>query len=120
MGLAAVGFQVGTGIWTAGSILANPGDQTVLVDTGQLNAASYLFAVSGSCDAAWVYDIQYVDVNGSTVLSAQRRRGAANGTDDFLFPNKITLTANQRVRCVLQGAITCTALQMSVFSQEVG
>jgi hypothetical protein len=120
MALKAVGHLVGSGSWTAGSILVNPGDQTVVVDTGALGAASYLFAVSGSCDAAWVYDVQWVDSDGTSVLNAQRRRGAANATDDFLFPNKLTLTANQRVRCVLQGAIVATALQMSIFVQEVG
>lgn len=67
---------------------------------------------------AWVYDVQHRDAANAVNNDAQRRRLAA-GNEDLLFPNKITLAEQERLRCVLVGAIV-GEVQMSIFWMEVG
>lgn len=117
-GNQAVGFLQGDQTWVSGSILTNPADQTVLVDTGPMTAGRYLFAVIGTSSVAWVYDVQQRDSANATNIDSQRRRVSA-GTEDLLFPNKVTLAQNERLRCLLQGAIV-GEVQMSIFWMEVG
>lgn len=118
MGNQAVGYLQGTTGWVSGTVNTNPADQTVLVDSGALTAGSYLFAVVGAGSVAWIYDVQQRDSANATSVDSQRRRPAA-GNEDFLFPNKITLASNERVRCILQGAVV-GEVQMSLFYMEVG
>ncbi len=103
--------------WTAGSVLVNPTDGTVLVVVSGIGAGNYLFAVSGFGTVAWTYDIQLQD-SGGGVVTTQRRNPIA-GTDDFLFPNKVTVPTNGQVKLILRGNITGST-QMSIFYQEVG
>lgn len=125
--LAAVGALRGEGQWFAGDVLTNPGNGIVLVDTGPISPpGEYLFAVHGTCDVAWVYDVQYraadnlsTNTSPSGFPEAQRRRLAA-GVEDFIFPNKLSnILLNERIRVVLVGAIV-GQVQMSIFVQRVG
>ena len=118
MGNKSVGYLQGDTGWVSGTVQTNPGDQTVLVDSGAMTAGQYLFAVVGAGSVAWIYDVQQRDSSNASNIDVQRRRPAA-GNEDFLFPNKITLAANERVRCILQGAIV-GEVQMSLFFMEVG
>jgi hypothetical protein len=116
--LGAVGHLVGTGTWTSGLVLTNPADGALVVDTGPLTGSSYLIAFSGSTSANAVYDVQWRDATNTTNKLVIRRRPQA-GNDDFIFASKITLLANERVRCVMVGAITGD-IQLSAFVVEVG
>ena len=107
----------GDGFWTSGSVLTNPTANTIIVDTGALSAGRYLFAISGESDVAWVYDIQHRNAANSANVSAQRRR-PASGSEDFLFPNKITIAANERVRILLTTGVT-GEIQACIFYLEV-
>ena len=110
-------YLVGDGIWTDGAVLTNPTDGTVLADTGQLESGIYLVAAVGAGSVAWVYDLQRRDAAKATTLNSQRRRPAA-GNEDFLLANKITLASNERIRCVLSGAVT-GEVEMSIFTLDV-
>jgi hypothetical protein len=125
--LAAVGHLRGNGQWFAGEVLTNPADGTLLADTGAIiPPGEYLFSVHGTCSVAWVYDVQYRDATNATTNTSpsgfpcfQRRRLAA-GTEDFIFPNKLSsILLNERVRVVLVGTIV-GEVQMSIFMQRVG
>ena len=107
----------GSGFWTSGSILTNPIATTVLVDTGALSAGRYLFSVSAESDVAWIYDIQHRNAANGANVAAQRRRPAA-GSEDFLFPNKITIAENERVRLLLVNGVT-GEVQACIFYVEV-
>src|SRR5712671_4365236 len=106
------GFFTGDGLLIDGTILTNPTDQTVLVDTGPLNISGppgswvdHLFAVTGVSSVALVYDIQHRDATNSTNLHVIRRRFGP-GLDDKPLANKIAIAANERIRVVLQGSVT--------------
>lgn len=120
MGGKTVGFVQGTATWTAGSVFngAPIADATVLVDTGALGAANYLFAIIGNGSVAWAYDVQHRNAGNTGNNAAQRRRLSA-GPDDLLFGNKITLAANERVRVILVGDTT-GEVQVSIMYMEVG
>jgi hypothetical protein len=118
VGNSAVGFLFGSGTWTAGSVGTNPSNGTVMVDTGQLAGSNYLVAVTGAGSVDWVYDLQVRDATNTSTVFSQRRRPQA-GNEDFIVANKLNITANQRIRCVLVGSIV-GELQMSLFTAEVG
>lgn len=118
MGNKAAGFLQGDTSWVSGSVNTNPADQTILVDSGAMTAGTYLFAVVGAGSVAWIYDVEQRNAANSANIDAQRRRPAA-GNEDFLFPNKVTLAASERLRCILQGAVV-GEVQMSLFWMEVG
>jgi hypothetical protein len=115
---SAVGFIFGGGVWTIGSVLTNPADGAVIVDSGPLAGSNYLFSISGASSIDWVYDVQLRDATNANTLFSQRRRCKA-GNEDFIFPNKLPMSTNQRLRLVLVGAIV-GELQMSIFNNEVG
>lgn len=108
------------GEWTTGSILTNPTNGDVLVDTGAIKAGYYLIGVLASASVALVYDLQLRNAaNDANVKSQRRRFGTTDSTlnDDMLLPNKISVEQNQRLRCVLVGSIT-GEVQLSLFRQE--
>ena len=107
---------LGRGRWWAGSILTNPTDGTVLVDSGPITAGTYLVALVGTGSVAWVYDFQHRDAANAANNNAQRRRPAA-GNEDFLAPNKVQVASGERFRAVLVGNVT-GEVQMSVFALE--
>jgi hypothetical protein len=117
-GTKAVGYLHGTVTWTSSASLFNPGAGTVIVDTGALVAGNYLVGVDGSADAAWVYDVEYRDSTNTTTLQFVRRR-PASGNDDLLFPNKILVSANERVRVVSVSGGGAN-VQLSLFTMEMG
>lgn len=108
---------VGEGAWTAGSVLTNPVDTTVLVDTGALPAGRYLFAIHGTSSVAAVFDVQHRNAANGANNAAQRRRPIA-GDIDFIIPNEITLADQERLRVVLVGGIT-GEIQLSIFVKPV-
>jgi hypothetical protein len=110
-------FVVNTGRWESGLIYTDPADGQVLVDSGSLEAGSYLIGGMGAGSAAWVYDIQHRNAANTATLDSQRRRPAA-GNEDFLLPNKIPVGPGERVRLVLVGAVT-GQIQMSLVLQTV-
>jgi hypothetical protein len=117
MAYSAGGSWSGACTWASGVIATNPSDGAVLVDTGVLTAGNYLFAITGTGSAAWVYDLQHRNAANDGNVDSQRRRPAA-GNEDFPLPNKITIAAGQRLRAVLVGAVT-GEIQMSIFAWEV-
>lgn len=118
MGNRAVGHLQGTTGWVSSSVVTNPGDNQVIVDTGALTAANYLFGVNGASNNTWTYDVQHRDSTNATTLDFVRRIPAA-GNDDLLFPNKITLAQDERIRVVCVGTPTAD-VQLSIFYMEVG
>lgn len=111
--MAAPYHVIGEGVWVAGSLLTNPEDTDILVDTGELPGGVYLFAVSGASDSAWVYDVQRRNAANTSNIASQRRRPPA-GSEDFMFPNKIIVAPGERLRVVLVGGVT-GEVQMSIY-----
>lgn len=101
------------GEWDSGDVFTDPSDGQVLVDTGALPAGYYLLAVIGGGSVAWVYDVQLRNAANTANIESQRRRPPA-GNEDFPFPNKVFVGADERLRCVLSGAII-GQVQMSVW-----
>jgi hypothetical protein len=118
-GAKAVGFLQGNSAWTAGAIQVNPVDTTVLVDSGPLVPGNYLFATVIATDTGETADIQYRDAANATNNDSQRRFVPAGQNDDFLFPNKLTLANNERIRIVQVGNLVGN-VQASLFWLEVG
>lgn len=118
MSLGHTGLLFGEGVWQSGSVLTNPSDGDLLVDSGPLNQGYYLFAVMGAGSVAWVYDIQQRNADNDANVDSQRRRPAA-GNEDCIFPSKVYVAQGQRLRCMLVGTIV-GQVQLSVFTQEVG
>lgn len=117
-GNKAVGHLQGDGTWTSSGIVNNPGNDQVIVDTGAMTAGRYLIGVDGAADNTWTYDVQHRDSTNTSTLHFVRRIPAA-GNDDLLFPNKITLAQDERIRVVCVGTPTINA-QLSLFTLEVG
>ena len=101
------------GEWFAGNIFTNPADGDILVDTGALGQGNFLVAVVGAANAAWVYDVQQRNAANTANIDSQRRR-PASGNEDFPFPCKVFVTADERFRVVLSGAVT-GQIQASLF-----
>lgn len=118
-GAKAVGFLQGATNWTSGALQANPVDTTVLVDTGPLAQGNYLFATVIATDTASTADVQWRDATNATNNDSQRRFIPSGQNDDFLFPNKITLANNERLRIVQVGNLTGNE-QASIYWLEVG
>lgn len=108
---------VGNGTWVDGSIFTNPTDQTLLVDTGALPAGDYLVAVNGAASADEVFDVQHRNAANSANVNVQRRRPKA-GDIDWVFSNKFTVAANERIRVLQSGGLT-GEVQLSIFYVEV-
>lgn len=108
---------VGEGKWIDGSILTNPTDGTLIVDTGQLPAGDYWFAIHGETSTDEAIEVQLRDAANSTNVKRQRRR-PRTGDIDWIFPNKITVALNQRLRVIQVGNMT-GEVQISIFYQEV-
>lgn len=116
-GPRAVGHLHGEGTWVSSSVVTNPGNGQVIVDTGALTAGRYLFGVNGAADNTWTYDVQHRDSTNATTLNFVRRI-PASGNDDLLFPNKVTVAQDERVRVVCVGTPTIN-LQLSIFYMEL-
>lgn len=118
MGNRAVGHLQGTTDWISSSVVSNPGNNQVIVDTGAMVAGNYLLGVNGAATNTWTYDVQHRDSTNATTIDFIRRIPAA-GNDDLLFPNKITLAQDERIRVVCVGTPTVD-VQLSLFYMEVG
>lgn len=116
-GPRAVGHLHGLGTWVSSAVTTNPGSGQVIVSTGPLTAGSYLFGVDGSSDNTWTYDVKWMDIT-DTVTHQFIRRIPAAGNDDLLFPNKITVGDQERVKVVCVGTPTAN-VQLSLFYMEV-
>lgn len=115
--LRAVGNLFGEGLWYVGSVLTNPTDGTVLVDSGALTGNQHLVGIAAAATVPWVYDIQHRDSANATNLHVQRRRPAA-GNEDWNSPNKVNTGNGDRIRIVLVGNVT-GEIQVGLFLQEV-
>jgi len=118
MALRRLGARsVGTTFWFQGSVLTNPADLTIVVDTGPMTAGNYLLSMLAAGSVAVVYDWQHRDASNTSTLHSQRRRWASGPIDD-LFGNDIALASGERIRIILQGAIV-GEFQGSIFAKEV-
>jgi len=113
----AIGHFFGAGAWFDGPVFTNPANGTVLVDTGPFIKGSYLIGIMGASSVPWVYDVEHRNGTNSANVHVQRRR-PGSGNDDWNSSNKIDLDTNERIRLLLQGAIT-GEIQMSIFIQEL-
>lgn len=119
---AATAAIQGAVTWVDGSVLSSPADTTTLADTGTLTAGNYLISVSVATDsaAAFTVAVRQLDVSLATVHS-QIRRVAAGSNDDWLFGNKIPLSASDRIRVLLSNGSGVTGnVQASLFIMECG
>lgn len=96
----------------------NPSTNQVLVDTGELTEGNYLLAVTGYSTVAAVIEVEHRNAANDATLDSQRRNIGANLNDDFYFPNKIAVGAQERIRVILVAGITGT-IQVSIFRLEV-
>jgi len=86
---------------SAGEVV-NPGAGAVMADTGALPAGTYTFTVWGGGNAAHIFRIQRRDAaNAADVWSAL----VASGLVPSVWQFRITLAANERVRCVSAGVV---------------
>lgn len=102
------------GIKVAGSVLTNPADTTVMVDTGQLEEGNYLFGFIIEASVAANVDIQHRNAANSANIDFIKIRVANAGTEYPLFPSKVRINTNQRVRLVMSGGIT-GEIQANIF-----
>ena len=116
-GPRAVGHLHGLGFWVSSSVVTNPGNNQVIVSTGPLTAGTYLFGVNGASDNTWTYDVKWMD-STDTVTHQFIRRIPAAGNDDLLFPSKITIADQERVKVVCVGTPTAN-VQLSIFHFEI-
>jgi hypothetical protein len=103
------------GIKVAGSVLTNPADTTVIIDTGQLEKGNYLlgFIIETSAAGAAV-DIQHRNAANSANIDFVRIRIPNVGTEYPLFPSKIKIDTNERIRLTMSGGIT-GEIQANIF-----
>lgn len=98
----------------AGSVLTNPADATVIVDTGQLDEGNYLFGFIIENSVAANVDIQHRNSANNANIDFMRVRIANAGTEYPIFPSKIKIETNQRIRLVMSGGIT-GEIQANIF-----
>ena len=114
----------GNGYWHTGALVTNPSNGEVLVDTGpmQVVRASYwLVGVMSYATANAVFDLQLRSADNTTTLQQQRRGidvSLRGRNDDMILFNKIPVNQEQRLRCVLVGAVV-GEVQLSLFRQEM-
>jgi hypothetical protein len=113
---------VGKGQWFPGvAIFSNPGDGTVLADTGPLEPSGgpgdYLFGIHGAASVDEVFDVQHRDASNTTTIKFQRRRPKA-GDVDFILPNEFTIAKNERLRVVQVGSLT-GEIHVGIWAKEV-
>lgn len=120
MGLSVASFHHGPGYWIAGSVLTNPLDQTILVDSGELLAGNYLVAVSVASSGLSKYSVKVLST-GLVTRYSQLRYVPEAGNDDFQIGNKITLYGGDRIRIILEGVVAGGgSIQASLYFMEVG
>ena len=105
---------IGAGGKAVGNVQTNPVATTVLTDTGQLPAGEYLFGLILYTTVAAVIDIQHRNAGNSANIDFIRINIATAGTEYPLFPSKITIAQNERIRIYLPTGITGD-IQGSVF-----
>lgn len=98
----------------AGSVLTNPADTTVIVDTGQLDEGNYLFGFIMESSVAANVDVQHRNAANGANIDFVRIRISDAGTEYPLFPSKIKIETNQRIRLVMSGGIT-GEIQANIF-----
>lgn len=103
---------------TVGSLLTNPSSGGVVVDTGQLSEGNYLFGFLVTTSVAAIIDIQHRNAANSANIDSFRTRASQEGTGHILFPSKIRLATNERIRLVMGGTIT-GELQATIFYVKV-
>ena len=69
--------------WIGGSLFTNPPINTVITQTGSLNAGLYSISIFIYCDVAALFTLQLLDTDGSTVLQSQRVRFTMEATRRF-------------------------------------
>lgn len=116
--IAGSRYFVGEGVWVAGALTTDPADGSTLVDSGPLTAGNYLLAVVGSATVMTKYDLQHRNAGDTATLKSQRRIIPANQNEDFLSPNKFAVVENERVRCVVAGAVV-GQVQLAIWLQRV-
>ncbi|MEO0248705.1 MAG: hypothetical protein ABIN58_04005 [candidate division WOR-3 bacterium] len=116
--LTATGFLFGNGVSIQGDLYTNPTAGTVLCDSGQLVGSNYLFGVIGYCSGTCTYDIEVRNAANTETLFYLRRL-FSQGTDDFMFPNKLYIEQGQRIRVVLQNNVSGDAMAC-LFLLETG
>lgn len=103
------------GVKVVGSILSNPGGGTLLVDTGALAAGNYLVGFIISHTAATYIDVQHRDSTNTANIENPIRLVYGGGDTEYpMWPSKITIALNQRLRVVMAQALVGD-IQASVF-----
>jgi len=98
-----------------GSVLTNPTDQTILVDTGALSKDDYLFGfIIETSVAGATVDIQHRNAANSSNIDFIRIRIVNAWTEYPIFPSKIPMDLNERIRVIMSGGIT-GEIQASIF-----
>lgn len=107
------------GIKIVGSILTNPADATILADTGALSKDNYLFGfIIETSLAGEIVDIQHRNAANSANIDFIRIRISNAWTEYPIFPSKIPIALNERIRIVQSGAIV-GEVQASIFYVRV-
>ena len=103
------------GVKIVGNILNNPGGGTLLVDTGALAAGNYLVGFILSHTAATLVDVQHRDSTNTNNIENPIRLVYGGGDTEYpMWPSKITIALNQRLRVVMAQALVGD-IQASVF-----
>lgn len=98
--IASVSTPQNVGTPASAGEVVNPGAGAVMADTGALAAGTYTFTVWGGGNATHIFRIQRRDAaNAADIWSAI----VASGLVPSVWQFRITLAANERVRCVSAG-----------------
>jgi len=98
-----------------GSILTNPASGTLLIDTEALVAGNYLIGFILSHTVPILVDVQHRDAtNTSNIENPIRLVYGGSDTEYPMWPSKIAVALNQRVRVVMANTIVGD-VQGSVF-----
>ncbi len=116
--LEAIATAQINGFWDDGALTTNPATDAVLKDTGALEAGDYLFGFMFQATAAAIFRIEWRNAANSATLKSQNIPIPASNLIEPIFPTKITLAANERVRVVIVAGITGDA-QASIFRSRI-
>ena len=111
-------ISIGDGNKIVGSFVTNPVDNTVLADTGSLVEGNYLFGFITTSSIAATVLLQHRDSLNASNIDAIKIIIAAAGTDYPLFPSKVYINKNERIRIVMSGGII-GEIQGSIFYIKV-
>ena len=106
------------GIWDDGALTTNPSTDAVLKDTGALEAGDYLFGFMFQATAAAIFRVEWRNAANAATLKSQNVPIPASNLIEPIFPTKIVLAANERIRVVIVAGITGDA-QASIFRSRI-